>query len=245
MKKGLSDWYGWRARVGLIYTASSTIMESEFYAMAPRGVSSHTARIFLGKVTAEELAKTGERAVEATRLLATAPLDSIVFGCTSGSFIMGTGYDQEIIDNLEAVSKGIPVTTTVTACTNGMNALGLKKIVIVTPYTDDINKKAETFFSELGFDILNIKGLSITTDHEMTRLSPEKIYHLAKSAWRDEADGLLISCTSLRTIEILGALETDLQKPVLSSNQASFWEVLRLAGVNEQIEGFGLLLSDH
>jgi maleate isomerase len=59
MKKALSDWYGWRARLGIIYTSSSTVMEHEFYAMAPRGVSSHTTRVYLGKVTAEELIKTG------------------------------------------------------------------------------------------------------------------------------------------------------------------------------------------
>jgi maleate cis-trans isomerase len=66
---------------------------------------------------------------------------------------------------------------------------------------------------------------------------------LARSAWDPEADGLLISCTSLRSIEIIDALEADLGKPVISSNQASFWSTLRMAGVNESVPGFGKLLT--
>ncbi len=243
MNKDKSDWYGWRARLGIIYTSSSTIMESEFYAMAPRGVSAHTTRIFLGKVTAEELVKTGERAVEAARLLATAPLNSIVFGCMSGSFLMGPGYDAELSRELAEISQPIPVTTTTAATAEGLKALNVHKLVIVTPYTDDINERASEYFEAVGHRVLAIRGLQITTDLEMTQLPPERIYGLAKSAWTPDADGLLISCTSLRTIEILNELEADLGRPVVSANQASFWAALRMAGVNERVEGFGNLLT--
>ncbi len=243
MKKALSDWYGWRARLGIIYTSSSTIMEHEFYAMAPRGVSSHTTRVFLGKVTAEELIKTGQRAVDATRLLATAPLHSIIFGCTSGSFLQGLDYDTDLIAELSTVSNGIPVTTTSAAMVKGLGKLDLHKLIIISPYTNDINERAKTYFEAAGFSILGMRGLDITTDLEMTSLSPEAIYRLARSAWQPEADGLLISCTSLRTIEILEELEADLGKPVISSNQASFWSAMRMAGVNESVAGFGKLLE--
>jgi maleate isomerase len=218
-------------------------MEHEFYAMAPRGVSSHTTRVYLGKVTAEELIKTGERAVDAARLLATAPIHAIVFGCTSGSFLQGLAYDTDLIAELSEVSKGIPVTTTSAAMVKALKALDLHKLVIITPYTDDINQKAKTYFESAGNSVLGMRGLDITTDFEMTSLSPEAICRLARSAWDPEADGLLISCTSLRSIEIIDALEADLGKPVISSNQASFWSTLRMAGVNESVPGFGKLLT--
>lgn len=244
MNKSLSDWYGWRARLGIIYTSSSTVMEHEFYAMAPRGISSHTTRVLLEKVTTEELMKTGERALEATRLLATAPLNAIVFGCTSGSFLQGPAYDADLIVELSSVSKEIPVTTTSTAMVHALERLNLHKLVIVTPYTEDINQRAQTYFEAFGHTIVAMRGLDITTDFEMTHLSPEAIYHLARSAWQPDADGLLISCTSLRTIEILAELEADIGKPVISSNQASFWSTLRMAGVNETVPGFGTLLMN-
>ncbi len=243
MHKDLNDWYGWRAKLGIIYTSSSTIMESEFYAMAPRGVSSHTTRVYLGKVTAEELVKTGARAIEAARLLATAPLHAIVFWCTSGSFLLGPGYDAELTEDLFEVTDPIPVITTTTAIANALKTLDLQKIVIATPYTDDINDRACGFFEAVDHQVLNVQGLQITTDREMTQLSPEKVYELARSTWTPEADGMVISCTSLRTIEILEELEADIGKPVISANQASFWATLRLAGVNEKVSGFGRLLS--
>ena len=243
MHKERSDWYGWRARLGLIYTSSSTIMESEFYAMAPRGVSSHTTRVYLGSVTADELAQTGARAVDAARLLATAPLDAIVFGCTSGSFLMGPDYDAGLIAELASVSKSIPVTTTTSAIARGLRELGIHKLVIATPYTDDINVRAQEYFEAIGHEVLYTRGLGISTDLEMTSLAPEAVYDLARSAWRPEADGMVISCTSLRTIEILQELEADLGKPVVTANQASFWATLRMAGVNERVDGFGRLLA--
>ncbi len=243
MIKSLNDWYGWRAKLGIIYTSSSTIMESVLYAMAPRGVSSHTTRVFLGKVTADELVKTGARAVDAARLLATAPLHAIVFGCTSGSFLMGPGYDAELTEELFEITDPIPVITTTTAVANGLKTLDLQKIVIATPYTDDINDRACGYFEAVGHQVLKMQGLQITTDLEMTQLSPEKVYQLAKSTWTPEADGMVISCTSLRTIEILEELEADIGKPVISANQASFWATLRLAGVHEKVPGFGQLLA--
>ncbi|MDX1437050.1 MAG: aspartate/glutamate racemase family protein [Anaerolineales bacterium] len=242
MTKAISDYYGWRARLGIIYTSSSTIMESDFYAMAPAGVSSHTTRVMLGKVTVDELSKLGGRAVEATRLLATAHLDSIVFGCTSGSFVNGPGYDAELIEELSEVSEGIPVTTTTAAMVLGLETLGLEKVVIVTPYTDEINARAQAYFDAIGHPVLAIKGLGVKTDYEMTRLAPETVYRLARSAWTKEADGMVISCTSLRTLEVIDELENDLGKPVISSNQASFWASLRTAGVEERVPGFGTLL---
>jgi maleate isomerase len=242
MNKGIADWYGWRAKLGIIYTSSSTIMESEFYAMAPRGVSSHTSRVYLGRVTADELIQTGVRAVEAARLLATAPLQAIVFGCTSGSFLMGPDYDRELAKELSEVTNPIPVTTTTTAVVRALEALDLSKIVIATPYTDDINERACGYFDAIGHEIMGVQGLQITTDLEMTQLSPEKIYQLARSSWNPDADGMVISCTSLRTIEILEALEADIGKPVISANQASFWAALRMAGVHEAVPGFGQLL---
>ena len=230
MKKALSDWYGWRARLGIIYTSSSTVMEHEFYAMAPRGVSSHTTRVFLGKITAEELIKTGERAVDATRLLATAPIHSIVFGCTSGSFLQGLAYDTDLIAELATVSKGIPVTTTSAAMVKALRDLDLHKLVIVSPYTDDINQRAKTYFESAGHSILGMRGLDITTDYEMTSLPPEAIYRLARSAWQPEADGLLISCTSLRTIEILEGVRSGsgqashfVQSSFFLGNHANGW----------------------
>src|SRR5579872_5748902 len=122
--------YGWRAKIGLIYMASSTVMEPEFYAMAPDGVSIHTDRIVLPSATVEglETMMSGDKVLECTSLLASAPLDVIVFGGTSATFLRGRGWDDVVMDRMRGVSGGIPVTTTSTASVRALKALSAKKI---------------------------------------------------------------------------------------------------------------------
>src|SRR5665213_3316870 len=136
----MSEYCGWRAKVGLIYMASSTVMEPEFYAMAPHGVSIHTDRIVLPKATIAGLEQMmgGDEILECTALLASAPLDVILFGGTSASFLHGHGWDASVMERMRSVAGGIPVTTTSTASLRALQTLQAKKISIVTPYLDEI-----------------------------------------------------------------------------------------------------------
>lgn len=239
------DGYGWRAKIGLIYIASSVVMEPEMYAMAPPGCSFHTARIPLARVAVDALADLGADeapAFEAARLLAMAPLDCIVFACTSGSFVGGPGYDEALIRRLEAVTGGIPVTTTTTAVVAGLRALGARRLAVATPYPDDVNRRLRAYFEAVGFEIVSLEGLGCREDREIGAQEPETVYRLAKRVDRPAAEAVFISCTNFRTAAVLAALEEDLGKPVVSANQASLWHALRLAGVQAPVEGYGQLL---
>ena len=241
------DGFGYRARVGLIYIASSVTMEPECYAMAPDGVSIHTARIPLGKVTIEALsglANEGvDRMLEATRLLAMAPLHSIVFACTSGSFVGGKGYDEQIMAQMREVAPGIPVTTTTTASVKALRAIGARRIVIAAPYTRAVTDRAVAYFGQHGFEVLDSSCLDIDEDHDFGWTPPERVYDQVRRLSRCDADAVFISCTNLRTIAILDALERDLGKPVISATQASFWDGVRLAGVQDGLPQYGRLWS--
>lgn len=242
-----ADGYGYRARIGLVYIASSIVMEPECYAMAPAGVSVHTARIPVEKATVDALSKlAGEHMsnlLEATRLLATAPLHSIVFGCTSGSFIGGKGYDEKIIARMQDVAAGIPVTTTATALLKALRALDAHRVVLATPYSGEVTERAVTFLAGNGIDVLNFDYMGLEDDLAIGFTPPERTYELVRRIDRSDADAAVISCTNLRTVAVLDALEQDLGKPVISAIQASFWDGLRLAGVRERIPGCGRLLQ--
>jgi maleate cis-trans isomerase len=90
--------------------------------------------------------------------------------------------------------------------------------------------------------VLATSSLGFADDHDIGRTSPERVYTQVRELDRPDADAVFISCTNLRTVAILQELEEDLAKPVVSANQASFWEALRLAGIGEPIAGFGRLL---
>jgi maleate isomerase len=154
---------GWRARFGLIYMHSSIVMEPEFVAFAPAGVSIHTTRIKLPKLSTSGLISMSEseEVERCTELLAAAPLNVILFGGTSASFIKGLGWDKVIIERMKKHSSGIPATTTSRASVNAMQKLQVQKIAIATPYTKEINERAERFFNDSGFHVTEMKGMGI------------------------------------------------------------------------------------
>lgn len=241
----MKDYYGWRARIGLIYMASSTVMEPEFYAMAPEGVSIHTDRIVLPAPTIAGLEKMmeGPEVQRCAAFLAQAPLHVIMFGGTSATFLHGIGWDRKVIEQMDEVTHGIPTSTTSTASLNALRAVGARKISIATPYLDVITERAQRFFHDNGFEVLASKGLNLDKDHDIGAVPLESVYEFAKRNCHPESDALFLSCTNWRTVGAIEPLEQDLGIPVISAIQASFWECLRLARVGEGGEGFGRLFK--
>ena len=211
--------YGWRGRIGLIIPSSNTTMESEFWRMTPHGVSIHTARVLL-KVTSEELMRMEQEAEYAAKLLTTAAIDIIVYGCTSSSLVKGPNYDEELANKLSRISMK-PAIATATAIVKALKVLRARNIALATPYIDEINEKEIEFLEYHGFEIVDLKSLKIKSNIDIGRQTPETTYRLVKSLDTSRADAIFISCTNLRTIEVIDILERDLNKPVIPSNTAT------------------------
>jgi len=241
----MKDYYGWRARIGLIYMASSTVMEPELYAMAPEGVSIHTDRIILPAPTIEGLERMMEGAEirRCASFLAEAPLHVIMFGGTSATFLHGIGWDRKVIEQMAAVTHGIPCSTSSSAVLNALRVLAATKISIVTPYLDVITARARVFLAQHGFTVVSTNGLNIDTDHEIGAVPLERVYDFAKRSCHPDAEALFLSCTNWRTVGAIAALEADLGVPVVSAIQASFWECLRIARIGDGGSGFGRLFQ--
>ena len=241
----IREFYGSRARIGLIYMASSTVMEPEFYAMAPEGVSIHTDRIILPAPTIAglEAMMEGKEVRRCASFLAQAPLHVIMFGGTSATFLHGAGWDRKVIDQMAAVTHGIPTSTTSTAVLNALTLLGVKKISIVTPYLDAVTARATAFFEASGFGVVSSKGLNLDTDHAIGAVPVAEVYEFAKRNCHPDAEALFLSCTNWRTVGAIEALEKALGIPVVSAIQASFWECLRIANIADGGAGFGRLFQ--
>jgi maleate isomerase len=231
----------WRAKLGIIYPADGAL-DHEYWQLVPGGVSVHITRI---KVPQEEQtlavleAQTQSPDIDhAAADLNIIRLDAIAYACTSGSFVHGHGSDLEIIRRMESAS-GVPCTTTTTAAVRALQALGSKKISIVTPYPDEINARLKAFMQDSGFDVVTLKGLGLYS--EIYNQPAGAAYQLAKEADSRRADAIFISCTNFRTVAVLPILEQDLGKPVVSANQVTVWDLLRLANVRPDNENYGQL----
>lgn len=131
--------YGWKARIGLMIPSGNVAIEPEFNAMKPAGVSVHAARLLLrAPANVENLERMAEDTEKAAELLATAGVSIITYACTTGSLIKGVGWDEELIRRIENTS-GIPASTTATAVVRASKELGVGKVAIATPYSEELN----------------------------------------------------------------------------------------------------------
>jgi maleate isomerase len=235
--------FGWKARLGLIHPSRGWTPEHEWPRMFPRGVSYLVARIPLKATTPEELLKMGEHALEAAELLASASVD-LICGCTAETILQGIDYDKKLTEDIQKAT-GIPAKTMASGVVEALRELKARKLAIVTPYIEEINRRERVFMESIGFEVVYEKGLGISDTIEIAKISPETVYRLGREAFAKapQADTIFISCGNLRTIEILSDLEKDTGRPVISSNQALLWSALRAVGVNEPIYGYGSLLE--
>jgi maleate isomerase len=221
----------WRAKLGVIYPADGAL-DHEYWQLVPSGVSVHFTRISvpqkeqtLALLEAQTETKDIEKAAADLNVI---QLDAIAYACTSGSFVNGLGSDTKIIERMHNAS-GVPCTTTTTAAVRALRALGSKKLSVVTPYPDEINARLLTFFADSGFEVLTLKSLGLY--REIFNQPAGAAYQLAREADSSAADAIFISCTNFRSVDVLHVLEQDLGKPVLSANQVTVWDLLRLSGV--------------
>lgn len=236
--------FGWRARLGLIKPSRGSTPEHEWPRMLPRGVSYLVARMPLKATTPEELLKMGEHAIEAAQLLASASVDLLCYGCTVETILQGIQYDKTLIDELLSVT-GVPAITMAGSVIEALKELRARRIAIVTPYIEELNRLEKIFMESVGFEVVYEKGLGISDTAKIGEIPLSTVYRLGREALMKapEADALFLSCGNMRTIELLSVLESDTGKPAISSNQALVWAALRKMAVNAQIQGFGSLLE--
>jgi maleate isomerase len=233
--------YGSKAKIGLLLPSANTIMEEEFNALKPDGVSVHAARMLIRFPNIEELAKMAEDTEKATELISTAKPSIIAFGCTSGSVLNGLGWDEKLISRIQKIAK-VHATTTATAVIRAFKELEIHKIAVVTPYIEELNELEKDFFEDSGITVLEIRGIDLGGE-EMEMLTLEKIADYARAVNRSDADAVFLSCTNLKALPIVEQLEKELGKYVFSSNIATYWDVMRRLGIKQPITGMGKLLE--
>ncbi|MBT3991824.1 MAG: decarboxylase [Rhodospirillaceae bacterium] len=238
--------YGQRAKLGLIVPPTNTVNEAEWAQMMPDGVTCHVTRMPLH---ADSSSEDGKKALyadieKATSDLAQAGLSCIAYGCTAGSMVEPL---NQLTDFMTSIS-GVSSVTTAASIVGALQALKLTKIAIATPYHDALNAHEVAFLLDNGVEALTIKGLGIGAGGpqeyiQIARTPADKILAHVLSVDHPDAEAIFISCTDFPTLALIPELETKLDKPVITSNQVTLWAALRAAGINDQFEGCGKILS--
>lgn len=235
--------YGWRGRIGLLVPSINTTMETEFWRIAPEGVSVHTARIAGGRHgTPEELRSMEEESRLAAQRVANAEPDVVVYGCTSGSFFEGKEWNRSICEQLTKIT-GAPTVTTAGAMAECLLRNGHRKVDVVTPYVEVTNERLKQFLRAHGIEVSKLATFDMLDMFDHAKVLPEEIYRKVKETVSDDTSAVFVSCTQLRSLEVLDMLERDLGKPVYSAVQATAWLAYETLNIDPQINNCGSLLQ--
>ena len=217
------------ARVGLIIPSSNRMVEQEMVRAFPSGVTAHITRLRMtgaNRLAFEELLP---RVEEAARALTDARCDVVAFHCTANSMEGGAEGEQQILVTL--ARAGAPgATTTITAIQRAFDALGAKRIVLITPYSESVTKHEAEFLHRAGYDVLSAKGFALAGSDAYCATAPQFWRDRVIEAARPDADAYLISCANISVFGVIDELEARLERPVVTSNQAVVWDALRLIG---------------
>jgi maleate isomerase len=238
---GATPRYGWRGRLGMLLPSGNVAAEPQFNAMLPDGVSLHTTRLKLTGSTDAELLAMAEGVEEGAALLADTCADLILFHCTAVST-----WDAEMDRTLpERITKatGVRATATSRALIAALQALNARRIVMVSPYIEATNIRETAFLEAHQVSVLSAVGLGIAQAKDMISVEPGEWYRLVRANARADADAYFISCTAVRSLEVIDDLERDLGRPVVTSNQVAVWHSLRTMGLQDRLSGYGRLFD--
>ena len=230
-------------RIGLLALSNDYVTERDFMNMRPGdGVAIYTNRLLNSSdCTVETLRALAPRLTEATALLIPeGRLDVVAYSCTSGSVVAGF---QEIEASIQAARPGVPCITPITAGLSAFEALGVRKVAMLTPYIDEVNAHIVRYLEDHGMAVPRFTSFHLASAEDMAALPADAIYRAALEADCPEAEALFISCTAIRAVDVVQRVEDDLGKPVVTANQAMFWQSLRRAGCTAPVPGYGRLFE--
>ena len=230
------------SRIGLIIPSSNRLTEPQFHRYAPPGVGVHVTRLRMTGKWHRPLAELNVAIAEAAAALSDVKPGIIVFHCTASSMEEGLAGEAGVIETISEAS-GRTAITSGQAITEALKYLGLKKLVLISPYVKTTNEHEVCYLREAGFEVIHELGLGLSGSDDYIAVAPERWMEIVWENHRPEADGYLLSCTNTTMIEMIEAAERRLRKPVVTSNQATLWSCLRRLGMSEPVSGLGRLFN--
>lgn len=184
-----------------------------------------------------------ERLLEGAENLREKQLDSIIWACTSGSFVFGLeGARRQAAEVGDALT--IPASSTSLAFVDAIRHLGIARVAIAATYPEDVSRHFRRLLEDVGIEVLSLVSHDIETAALAGELDDDGVVALAKSNNPAEAEAVLLPDTAMHTARIIPRLEAELGKPVLTANQVTLWQGLRLAGVAAAIPEMGALFAE-
>jgi maleate isomerase len=248
----MTDTLGWRMKVGVIAPASNTVVQSEFDRMRPRGVSNQHMRVNIPDTPVgsdeELLVLTAKIRTDIEAALTT------VAACTPASIIMALGAEtlwdglltpKELQAHLEQ-RAGVHVVLSGAAAVAAIHKYGgVHRIGVLTPYLPAGDAQVRRFFTDSGFEVVNLLGLRSASPALMAHEPLEKLRRATRDVDDPSIELIVQVGSNLPYAQVAADAERWLGKPVLAANTCCYWQALRQFGIEDKIDGFGSLLAEY
>jgi maleate isomerase len=246
------DVTGYRAKVGVIVPSTNTVVEHDAALLAPHGVTFHTGRMYIQDPRMDDdtnfvaLIEQIRASIQvALRDVMTAKPDLMMMGMSAETFWGGVEGNASFIARVREMTGGLPVTTGASACRAALEALGVRRIAVFSPYQPVADKNVRRYFTEAGFDVITVTGLRIATATAIAEVTEEQVIATLREIDGPDVEAIVQVGTNLSMVRIADQAEHWLRKPVVAINAATIWHTLRSAGFTDTWGGMGSLLRDH
>lgn len=235
-------------KIGVLVPYTNCNLEPDLALMRPEGTTLHFER--MGGYDIDEIPDAGQMAglgasnlAETLRLIAGVRPAAVLYGCTSATLTHGPAFDRDLAEKIRAAIDAVSITAA-GALVAALGALGVARVGYASPYVGEINDLAVAFLADEGIDTATRVDIGRDLgNYGQGELSPDEVFALAKRAASSETEALVLSCTDMRSVEIIDALEQATGLPVVASNQAMVFALCRALGLTRPAGAFGRLFD--
>ncbi|MEM6986380.1 MAG: Asp/Glu racemase [Pseudomonadota bacterium] len=212
-------------RVGLLVPYTNCNFEPDMTRLKPPSATLHSARLGGYDIDeipgAEQMAGLGKAPLdEPIRLIAGVRPHAVLYGCTSATLTHGRAFDQSLAETIGTACGAVSITAA-GALVKALATLGASRVGFASPYLGEINEQAIAFLGDAGVHTVHCHDIGRALgNYGQGELQPDEVFELGKAANHAEAEAIVLSCTDMRSVEVIDALERETGKPVVTSNQA-------------------------
>ena len=227
---------------GVLIPSTNTTCEIEFGRLLPPAYQAHFGRLLSSRPGFPFSPSRDEDIEFQSRLLGTARVELVILAQTSAS-LFAEDYD-DVTNRRMSEASGAPSLTSAQAVGRAVRALGLKRIALVSPYSQEVNERAARYFADKhGVETVAREGFAATDSYAIGGLGPENAHAAFARIDRPEIEAFVVPGGNFPTMPHIAAWEREFRKPVVTTNQASVWAMLRALAPDERLAGFGRLLE--
>ena len=249
----MPDVRGWRKKFGVLAPSTNTMVEPDFYMMGVPGVTAHISRTYMANTsrdrdsvesTDQRQSRLEEEMKPTIERILTAEPDYMVMGMSAPTFRDGVEGNRRWKARMQEHSGGLGMANGAEACERALNALGVKRIGVLTPYWASTSSHVIRFFNEAGFEVVGHKDMECQSPVAIAHVEADQIRAALREVDSGQVEAIVQCGTDLNFVELADEADRWLGKPVLAINAVIWWMALRDNDIQDKLYGYGRMLSD-